>query len=513
MDFEIEKNKVRHFEPVLDTRTVRDESAEIIVPDQFPDIMRVVDASGLVCLKEKSCRDGKIDVSGTVRVNVLYAPEGARGLRKLETTVPYQASFECPDLTSESEACVNVCIHSIEPRMVNSRKVHIRIGLAVSAKVFSPTEYELSCGVADASDVETLKSSVQAYLPVAVKSKNFSIIDDIEIASSKAPAAELLRVDIRLAPGDARAIGNKVVFKGSALIKILYRSNGADDSDEIYTTENELPFSQILEMEGLDEDSDCTIMLSLCGAEMDIHGSGQGQSHTIGVTLNLNATGVAWMNRTLETLSDAYSTTCEIESESRPLLMKNLVEKSTRRQTVREVIETGIQAGAVLDVSVLLEPPALKGEGDRNVLSANAIVSVVFLGEDGSAYNSSRNIPVVCPVDLPEGAGCEATATFAGDAFGAGAANGVEVRFSADFDVSVTKSQRINSIISLKGEPPSETETRRPSVVLRHTVPGEKLWDIAKSYRTTVSEVMSANGLEDMEQVMDGRLLLISRKR
>ena len=53
---------------------------------------------------------------------------------------------------------------------------------------------------------------------------------------------------------------------------------------------------------------------------------------------------------------------------------------------------------------------------------------------------------------------------------------------------------------------------QRPSIVLRMVGPGERLWDIAKSYGTTAGDIVQANGLEE-DMPVGGRLLLIPRKR
>ena len=54
-------------------------------------------------------------------------------------------------------------------------------------------------------------------------------------------------------------------------------------------------------------------------------------------------------------------------------------------------------------------------------------------------------------------------------------------------------------------------EEKGPSIVTR-AVAAERLWDIAKSYRTTTADIMQANELES-EEGLSGKLLLIPRKR
>ena len=58
-----------------------------------------------------------------------------------------------------------------------------------------------------------------------------------------------------------------------------------------------------------------------------------------------------------------------------------------------------------------------------------------------------------------------------------------------------------------------EAEAREdaPSIVLR-VVSHERLWDIAKAYRTTMEDILQANELESGTELA-GRLLLIPRRR
>ena len=52
----------------------------------------------------------------------------------------------------------------------------------------------------------------------------------------------------------------------------------------------------------------------------------------------------------------------------------------------------------------------------------------------------------------------------------------------------------------------------QPSIVLRMVGEGERLWDIAKAYGTTMDDIVQANALgEDVLPI--GQLLLIPKKR
>ena len=67
----------------------KDETAETIVPDYCPDIARVIETDGRVFIHSREIKDGKAEVSGTVRVTVLYTPEREVGVRSLEFSLPF----------------------------------------------------------------------------------------------------------------------------------------------------------------------------------------------------------------------------------------------------------------------------------------------------------------------------------------------------------------------------------------------------------------------------------------
>ena len=66
---------------------------------------------------------------------------------------------------------------------------------------------------------------------------------------------------------------------------------------------------------------------------------------------------------------------------------------------------------------------------------------------------------------------------------------------------------------SLEAEECGKKDENVPSLVLRAMKQGERLWDIAKLYRTTVEAILAANELKEESAAVIGKLLLIPRRR
>ena len=95
----------------------------------------------------------------------------------------------------------------------------------------------------------------------------------------------------------------------------------------------------------------------------------------------------------------------------------------------------------------------------------------------------------------------------------AATADGIEVRFPALFTLECTRRCRCACLCALKAEPQQESGGRQPTLVLRAMGAEERLWDLAKAYRTTVAEILTANELSAEADAPGGEMLLIPCRR
>ena len=75
MELELDRTQRSGYEAVLDTTVCREETLESIVPDACPDILRICDTEGVVCLRDKVApgwSGGRL--SGSVRAALALPP-------------------------------------------------------------------------------------------------------------------------------------------------------------------------------------------------------------------------------------------------------------------------------------------------------------------------------------------------------------------------------------------------------------------------------------------------------
>lgn len=508
MEFELDRTQMNGFDALLDTTLRSEETLEMIVPDACPDILRVVETDGKVLLTRKDAMDGRVELGGNIKATVLYCPDGETGIRHLDVTIPFTCGADAANIGPDCVVVASARCCKADTRTINPRKVLVRAEAAVDVIVFAPRTETICSQVLEAAqqNVEQLTETQEVYLTACVQEKPFPFSDDVTLSASKPAAVELLKSRVCLCRGESKIIGNKLIFKGSANVSLLYR--GQDDG--VYSAGAELPFSQIMEVSGVAEDAECDMTLALTGAGCTLNAEDDGRS--VSVNLEMLAQAVVRENRVLQVLTDAYSTREPLAVDRTDCPMDARLDRGVRSQNVREVWETPTAVREMVDCRMAVVQVTQSQEGERRILTAQVEVQVLYLDEEGGLFSLQHSMTVPCALDLPESCQCFCQSEGVGDVYAAPAPGGVEVRFALDFRYCALSRRQITALSGIgPGEAP-EAVGEQPSLVLRMLGQGERLWDVAKTYGTTIADIISANELEG-EAAATGRLLLIPRRR
>lgn len=508
MEFELDRVQMSGYNVLLDTTLRQEETLEMIVPDACPDILRVVETDGKALLTRKEAMDGRAEVTGTIRACVLYLPDGEKGMRHLDVAIPFTCAAEGNGI---SPGCVVVARARLchgDTRAINPRKVLVRAEVAVDLTVYSPKE-ETACTCVvgpDSETVEQLPETLEVYRTACVQEKPIQISEEVTISAGRPAVVELLKSRTAVNRGESKIIGNKLIFKGSVDVSLLYR--GEDDG--LYTTGAELPFSQIIEVSGVTEEADCE--LSMAESRMECRLVPEGEGRILSVELEMMTQAVIRESQTVQVLADAYSTAEPLVCEWETWETEGKLDRGIRSQNVREVWEAPASLREITDCHVSVGQVVKTREGERVILTAQVELQALALDEGGEAISLQRSMTVPCPIELPEGCQCFCQCEPVGEVYAVPASGGLEVRFTLDFRFTALTGRRSAVVSALKPGEAAEEGGDRPSLVLRMLGGGERLWDVAKAYGTTIADIISANELEG-ESAAAGKLLLIPRRR
>lgn len=434
MELELCKETYSCYEALPPLVETREQSTETIVPDYCPDIARIVEGSGCLFVRSREIADGRVSVSGSLRVTLLYIADGSGGLKSFSYTLPVEETLDGRLREGCTEASVSGCVSALEVRALNPRKIMTRAAVELTVTPYCAALLTACGDVTQRAEngIETLCETQEVSIIKALRSKDFVFSDDLVLSSSKEPAAELLRESASVRTTECRLIGGKIILKGVVCVEVLYLS----ESGTICSAAAELPFSQIVEgVEDANENTSAEAMLCLTGAEL-----------RIGAEVHFGS------------------------------------------------------------VSLVQE------ESTANV-RCTAILRVLYLDEGGAPLMVERRTEVAARIAVPEGCTAAVRSVTACEVSAAATADGIEVRFPALFTLECTRRCRCACLCALKAEPQQESGGRQPTLVLRAMGAQERLWDLAKAYRTTVADILTANELSAEADAPGGEMLLIPCRR
>ena len=502
MEMELNKRKIEFYDCDYHSSVLHEESGELIIPDTSPDMIRIVSARGRAYAKEKSQIEGTLSVKGVISGCVLYVADGEESVRKLELNMPFNHSFESKEICNDAKCTVVVKLISLEGREINSRKIVLRAHVFIEIKCHNHKTMDLTEAVSenDTISVEIKNSNIDFCLPVCIKERSFTIIDDIEIPESQPQLDQLLNDDVELKCTDKKIIGNKAILKGIANIKYTYLSKDGG----MYCCEHNLPYSQIIDIDDVAEGCDLATKINVRMCDIDPVHDMNGDMKYLSVNIVADTVLTISLKYENETIEDLYSTTHDINALFEEMTVKNAPININRRVSLNENIETENTVKNIIDTRITIDPAHF----NNGALKNNALIQLIYLSEDNCIYGVERKCVVECDLSVPRDAEIECETEIAG-VTASGIGNKISVYFSVDYDVKILGENKIRNLKNLNVGIEKDRSAEEACVIVKHVYREEPIWNLAKKYNTTVDEIAAANCLDFSETVEPGSMILI----
>lgn len=507
----IDKSSVSLCQTVLETQLKKQMESEVIVPDFLPDVRRVVRADAAPVVKELNCEKDKLTVRGELAVSIVYLPESSRSLRCIRTTIPMEQSFEARGLEAGSRAQCAEKLSYIGCKILNSRKLAVSAGILFdlmaecdrTLAVVTPEECE-ACGV------EHITESLTACRFVGAGEKTFKVDEDIEIGEGKPAAAMLCSNSCHVRLTEQKTVGEKILVKGVLLVKSLYLTDM--ETGRVDCVEAEIPFNQIVDIDGLEEDDRIICTAKMLGCEYALFENTDGENRIISVSADIRIEAAAYRTEAIELITDAYCPRAACEMEQARCMVENICEVTPATAAVKGMMNLGEGIDAVLSLEGCACVGSCAAENGKLRITGDVAVSALVSRPEGEVDSIEQVIPFECELAIAcdcRSIRCRPTVEIENLSYVIGSAAEMEVRGSLRVDAFVRCLSESDYIAGISlGE---EESASGDYLVLYYSEPQERLWDIAKRYRTTVAKLRKVNQLE--EDTAGGRMILIPKSR
>ena len=500
MEFAFQEKTFSHLQLVADEWVRQEETADTIVPDSFPDAVQIVDSFATVVVRSKECRQGSVLISGGIQAGLLYLAQDEQTPRFLEAYLPFSMKKDVADCEPECSALISCKVCSIEARILNSRKLMLRVEIGCSLQVYR--QHEQTFYVPGETDprLQLHRQSYPLLLPLEAGEKLFSMEEDLELPMGHPEMSKLLHYEATAEQTEVRLAGNRAVFKGTVHLRVRYLT----PQMQLQIWETTLPFSQYCEFVQHYEEENLHLQLQVTA--LDLQSDDADPAHRLRLALMVLAQCVVYGHQNMETVDDAYWIGGEVQAQMRPCSLRCVLDRQQMTQTVRLTVPGEVRS--VQDVQVCLSKPECVVENGTARIHVPVLVHLCYCDAQGQMAQASARTQAEFEQAAGEGSFCRAAASVCGEVYAMPAPDGAEVRFELLLQCQWNAMCSLESICSLTVQESERPRGSRPSVIVCTLQRDTSVWQLAKECGTTTECICKANDLSE-DTVQAGTLLLM----
>ncbi|MDD6643832.1 MAG: DUF3794 domain-containing protein [Firmicutes bacterium] len=499
MELVFQDSQLEYLSRILCETVSQEQTADVIIPDSYPDAERVVDAFGTLLIRSEECMAGSASVAGVVQAGVLFVSEQGQ-VECVQAQIPFSVRR---DFSAEQESCTLQCrctLRSVDARPLNSRKLLVRVGISCTLCVYAPKKH-LCYDIAEpAENLQLKRVELPLQMPLDLGERSFGLNEELELPNGKPAISRLLKCLYRTQLQEQRVVGSKAVFKGEMIVHALYES----DDETLHMHEWSVPFSQYAELERESDDSDLQTMLTLTSAETEP--DGQIDSRRLLTSVNILAQCLVSGMQRIRLIEDAFCTDAELKPQFDDWQISGVLDRQTFRETA--ITESDEPAESIVDACMYPEEASKQRTGEKTQIELPLNCNILYYDAEGKLRGKTLRPSVQLETELSENAACGVTEVVGGELFCAAGSGGIALRAPVSVTVESSAVHSLHAVCGGEITPLEEESGRKPALILRRTDGEEEIWQIAKDCRTSVRSIQDANDLKGTS-VPENTLLLI----
>ncbi len=513
MNLKVSKEKITSAEVICSDTNEQSIELDYILPDYYPEIFRILKCTAEPQITSYIIDNDKLTYEMSVCIRVLYCAENRNSVHIINQKLTYSKKLDIGKACSNSMASICPQITYINCRAVNPRRIDIRGAAAVSVSVTGMNCTEVISDV-DGGNVQLKKEFLTYPADRLNVTKQFVVSDKFDVGLSKPSIIDIIRNNAIITSVDKKIISDKLILKGEAQINMLYTCQ-KDDSDSIELMQFTMPFSQVIDLEGIDDRFDCIIKTDVVSCDTTPCSDGDGNSGVAECVITICVSCSAYKNSSAELVVDEYSTSYATESErtdisieTSPYLVNNIcVLKSTVNSSDNEI-------DCIYDVWCSIKSYSVVSDFEENCLRINgtAVYTVLAKNTENNPVliEKEEAFTTAIPVEnLSAHSKSDIQLTPLSCSYTLSSDNTIEIKSELRTSGCVRNYVIINGITEIivnEDEPINRNNDY--ALKIYFTDENEDLWEIAKKYGTSVSAIVEENEIEDDMITGSGMILI-----
>lgn len=488
------------------------------VPDVKPDVGRMIQKKGEVQIDEMQITEGRVFIKGILAVHLLYVGDSQeRRIHSLTGSIPIEESLNLEGLENGDKVRLKWEIEDLSLSLINSRKLNVKTLLTFQAVVDDPVDLQLPIGLEEES-ISQKKQNVNIMSLIIHKKDTLRLKEEITLASNKPNIYEILWHTIEVRGMDIRCTADHILVKGELFIFVLYSGN--DENNSLQWLEYSIPFSQEVDCAGCTMEMIPNIELSMQQGDLKIKLDADGEERMLGVEVVLELDIKVYDEEEISLLRDVYTPSKEYIPHCSTRILESLLVKNFSKCKVNDRVKVEEEQGKILQICH--SEGVVKVDDSQiveNGIQVEGIVQIRILyivsDDEMPFYSMNAMIPFSHLIEAPDidedcqyhlRTDLEQLSTTMIDS------DEIEVKIVMNLNALVVRQQSMEIMDDIEEqELDPEKINQMPGIIGYMVQPEDTLWDIAKSFYTTIDTIKTLNNLET-EEIRPYDTLILMKK-
>jgi len=508
MDFQVIEQSVGVSELLYEGAAEQPVDADITLPDYCPDVQRILKCMVYPRVQSVQTAGDRVTADGSALVRVLYVSEAGK-IYSHDQSYPFSKYVEGKGLDGGTSTTVRASAPYVNSRAVSPRRVDVHGMLSFGFRVQRRKEERIISG-AEGGGIQMKKKIKRAVSAVGDTERAFPLTEVIELEEGKPSVGQMLHTTGAALLQDVRAISNKLLLKGELALKAFYIADSPEG--ELCTLEHSIPISQIIELEGVEEEGCNDIRMVVSALELLPKSDASGERRLLDISARVCAEVSANREVEIPIVIDAYSTQHELRSDMKNVDFLCRAESFSDTFTARGALElAGTGAERILGLWCgELQSSVSAAEGELRI-QGSVMAYVLFRDAEAQAGYAERPVDFTYKRALTEPIErlkCSPDIQVLASGWVMGSDGTVDLKVEMKVTASAYAVETDRILTAIEPDETREKKLDTAALTIYFSDAGEAVWDIARRYNTTVEAIVQENRLS-ADTVEEKRMLLI----
>lgn len=506
MEFRINRESVSVQETLYHGTQEQSVELDYLLPDYYPDLFKLLSCTLTPSVLQFHITGDKLTYELRTEICIWYCSEHSSVIQCIRRHVDESKVVMLEQTAETMQAVLQPHAESVTCRLANPRRIDVRGVVSVGIHVSGTGVQDAVCD-AFGNQIQTKKVPVSFPSKTLHAVRDFLLTDEAELTAGKPDILHVLRACAQIRQQDSKIIAGKLVAKGEAEVQLLYATESGADTLRFTT-----PYSQIVDLEGIDEGFDCEIRPECISCEARASGS-DGALRTLQCEINIRlfCTAVQTSHTTLVT--DAYSTIYPCECSWTPIrFMQPPIPLHESFQTNTKLRNGTGALTQIYDAWCSVKRCSTQILPNAVTLSGQLLCCVLGQEENGASVLLEQEETFSLPLTLPENQQAdfaEPQVTVTACSFSMNGADGVTVQTELTVTGCIRTTAEFRAVTELAVDASARKQRDGTyAVKLYFATEGEDIWEIAKRCSASMESIMEENGLSEECLTRSGMLLI-----